>query len=74
VHEWRLGDIVMWNNTGTMHRVQPYDLTCGRRLHRTTVLGDEPFDPYLESAQARIPCGMGSPEVGAIRWAGRATR
>ncbi len=46
VHEWRIGDIVMWDNTGTMHRVRPYDITAGRRLHRTTVLGDEPFDPH----------------------------
>ena len=44
VHEWRVGDIVMWDNTGTMHRVRSYDLAAGRLLHRTTVLGDEPFD------------------------------
>ena len=23
-HEWQLGDAVMWDNTGTMHRVLPY--------------------------------------------------
>jgi alpha-ketoglutarate-dependent taurine dioxygenase len=45
VHEWRLGDIVLWDNTGTMHRARRYDTTCGRLMHRTTVLGDEPFDP-----------------------------
>lgn len=52
VHEWQLGDIVMWDSTGTMHRVRPYDLSAGRLLHRTTVAGDEPFDPYrqLETA------------------------
>jgi alpha-ketoglutarate-dependent taurine dioxygenase len=44
VHEWQLDDLVMWDNTGTMHRVRPYDLAAGRLLHRTTVLGDEPFD------------------------------
>jgi alpha-ketoglutarate-dependent taurine dioxygenase len=44
-HEWQLGDVVMWNNTGTMHRARPYDITCGRLLHRTVVLGGEPFDP-----------------------------
>jgi alpha-ketoglutarate-dependent taurine dioxygenase len=52
VHEWQLGDIVMWDNTGTMHRVRPYDLSAGRLLHRTTVLGDEPFDPARELADA----------------------
>jgi alpha-ketoglutarate-dependent taurine dioxygenase len=52
VHEWQLDDIVMWDNTGTMHRVRPYDITAGRLLHRTTVLGDEPFDPARELADA----------------------
>jgi alpha-ketoglutarate-dependent taurine dioxygenase len=45
VHEWRLGDLVLWDNTGTMHRARRYDTSCGRLMHRTTVLGDEPFDP-----------------------------
>jgi alpha-ketoglutarate-dependent taurine dioxygenase len=53
VHEWQLGDVVIWNNTGTMHRVRRYDITAGRLLHRTTVMGDEPFDPSRELAEAR---------------------
>ena len=24
-HEWELGDLLMWDNTGTMHCVTPYD-------------------------------------------------
>lgn len=43
-HSWRLGDLVMWNNTGTMHRAHYYDPTCGRRMHRTAIDGDEPFN------------------------------
>ena len=43
-HEWQLHDLVIWNNTGAMHRVREYDPDYGRRLHRTTLLGDEPFD------------------------------
>jgi hypothetical protein len=27
-----------------MHRVRDYDKTAGRRLHRTTLLGEEPVD------------------------------
>jgi alpha-ketoglutarate-dependent taurine dioxygenase len=42
-HSWRLGDTALWDNTGTMHRVTPFDETCGRRLHRTTLLGEEPI-------------------------------
>jgi alpha-ketoglutarate-dependent taurine dioxygenase len=52
VHEWQLGDIVLWDNTGTMHRVRRYDLDAGRLLHRTTVLGDEPFEITRELAEA----------------------
>jgi alpha-ketoglutarate-dependent taurine dioxygenase len=50
VHRWQLGDIVMWDNTGTMHKAQPYAEDSGRLLHRTTVLGDEPFDTERELA------------------------
>ncbi len=49
-HQWQLGDIVMWDNTGTMHKAQPYAEDSGRLLHRTTVLGDEPFDPERQLA------------------------
>ncbi len=42
-HEWSLGDAVMWDNTGTMHRAMPYDPDCGRLLHRTKTAGEEPF-------------------------------
>jgi alpha-ketoglutarate-dependent taurine dioxygenase len=42
-HSWQLGDTVMWDNTGTMHRVTAFDETCGRLLHRTTLLGEEPL-------------------------------
>ena len=45
VHPWQLGDLVLWDNTGTMHRVRDYDKTAGRLLHRTTLLGEEPVDP-----------------------------
>lgn len=47
VHEWQVDDIVMWDNTGVMHRVQPYDIESGRVLHRTTITGDEPFRRQL---------------------------
>jgi alpha-ketoglutarate-dependent taurine dioxygenase len=42
-HQWRVGDAVMWDNTGTLHRATPYDPDCGRLLHRTILQGDEPF-------------------------------
>ncbi|HEY6472968.1 MAG TPA: TauD/TfdA family dioxygenase [Acidimicrobiales bacterium] len=42
-HEWQVGDLVIWDNTGVMHRVHPYDPTSGREMHRTTMSGDEPI-------------------------------
>lgn len=52
VHEWQLGDMVMWDNTGTMHRARRYDINAGRLMHRTVVAGDEPFDPARAVAGA----------------------
>ena len=40
-HQWRMGDLLIWDNTGTTHRVCDYDHSCGRRLHRVTLLGEE---------------------------------
>jgi alpha-ketoglutarate-dependent taurine dioxygenase len=42
-HEWRMNDLLIWDNTGTMHRAKPYDMNCGRRLHRFTLDGEEPI-------------------------------
>jgi alpha-ketoglutarate-dependent taurine dioxygenase len=40
-HDWTVGDLVLWDNTGLLHRVTDYDPTSTRELHRTTVVGDE---------------------------------
>jgi alpha-ketoglutarate-dependent taurine dioxygenase len=40
-HEWSEGDLVIWDNCGVMHRVVPYSESSGRRMHRTTIMGDE---------------------------------
>lgn len=42
-HKWSVGDLVMWDNTGTMHRARPYDPGSGRMLTRTKLAGEEPF-------------------------------
>jgi alpha-ketoglutarate-dependent taurine dioxygenase len=42
-HQWKVGDLVMWDNTGTMHRAEAYDLNSGRMLHRTKLQGEESF-------------------------------
>jgi len=43
-HEWQLGDLLIWDNTGTMHRAIPYPLDSGRLMHRTILAGEEPLN------------------------------
>ncbi len=42
-HEWTVGDMVIWDNTGVLHRACPYDPNSSREMHRTTMSGDEPI-------------------------------
>jgi alpha-ketoglutarate-dependent taurine dioxygenase len=42
-HEWSVGDTVIWDNRGVIHRAAPYDPASPREMLRTTVLGDEPI-------------------------------
>ncbi|MGI9524161.1 MAG: TauD/TfdA dioxygenase family protein [Hyphomicrobiaceae bacterium] len=39
-HEWRVGDLVMWDNRQVMHRARQYDETQPRDMRRTTIAGD----------------------------------
>ena len=34
-HHWQEGDCVIWDNPSALHRVIPYALDSGRRMHRT---------------------------------------
>jgi alpha-ketoglutarate-dependent taurine dioxygenase len=42
-HDWQVGDVLVWDNTGTVHRVVPFDLDCGRELERVKLAGEEPI-------------------------------
>jgi alpha-ketoglutarate-dependent taurine dioxygenase len=42
-HEWSVGDLVIWDNTGVLHRAEPYPADSGRVMHRTTLQGEEAF-------------------------------
>jgi alpha-ketoglutarate-dependent taurine dioxygenase len=42
-HSWSIGDTVIWDNRGVLHRAAPYDPESQREMLRTTVLGDEPI-------------------------------
>jgi alpha-ketoglutarate-dependent taurine dioxygenase len=40
-HKWRMNDMIIWDNTGTIHRARPYDEKSGRTLNRFTLNGEE---------------------------------
>jgi alpha-ketoglutarate-dependent taurine dioxygenase len=56
-HQWSLGDMVIWDNRGVMHRACPYLADSPLDMHRTTLMGDEPI--------RSIPVGAGSSGSGA---------
>ena len=42
-HTWSVGDTVIWDNRGVLHRACPYDPSSPRDMHRCTLAGDEPI-------------------------------
>jgi len=43
-HHWQAGDLVMWDNASAMHlAICDYALPERRLMHRTTVIGTQPF-------------------------------
>ena len=43
-HRWQIGDLVMWDNASAMHlAICDYAFPERRLMHRTTVIGSEPF-------------------------------
>jgi taurine dioxygenase len=39
-NEWRVGDLVLWDNRCTMHRRDPFDPAARRVMHRTQIKGE----------------------------------
>lgn len=40
-HEWRIGDVLMWDNLSVLHKRDAFDPDSRRRLHRTQLRGNE---------------------------------
>ncbi|MEE2033094.1 TauD/TfdA dioxygenase family protein [Rhodococcus chondri] len=40
-HTWTEGDMVIWDNTGLVHRACAFDRSKPRRMHRSTLIGTE---------------------------------
>lgn len=41
-HEWRLGDVLIWDNRCLIHRRDAFDPTTRRKLHRVQIQGERP--------------------------------
>ena len=41
-HEWRAGDLLMWDNRCVMHHREPFDPAARRYLHRVVIKGSAP--------------------------------
>ena len=41
-NNWRIGDLVLWDNRCTMHRRDPFPADSRRVMHRTQVKGAAP--------------------------------
>ena len=39
-NDWRVGDLVLWDNRCTMHRRDPFDPAARRIMHRTQIKGE----------------------------------
>jgi taurine dioxygenase len=40
-HEWKVGDLLMWNNLSVLHRRAPFDPRTRRVMHRSQIKGNE---------------------------------
>ena len=45
-HQWRVGDLLLWDNRSTMHRRDPFDSTARRLMQRTQIRGTSPPASY----------------------------
>jgi len=45
-HQWRVGDLLLWDNRSTMHRRDPFDSTARRLMQRTQIRGASPPANY----------------------------
>jgi taurine dioxygenase len=41
--QWRVGDLILWDNRCVMHRRDAFDPAARRVMHRTQVKGDRPY-------------------------------
>ena len=50
--DWRVGDLILWDNRCTMHRRDEFDPTTRRIMHRTQIAGAAPRSRLLDPTPA----------------------
>jgi len=50
--QWRVGDLLLWDNRSTLHRRDAFDPASRRRMHRTQIRGSVPVPAPSEQAVA----------------------
>lgn len=43
MHEWQVGDMIIWDNRCAMHRREEFDADSRRLMHRLVLKGDKPY-------------------------------
>jgi len=51
-HEWRVGDLLVWDNRCTMHHRDPFDPASRRVMHKTVCQGTRPAPPAVPSTES----------------------
>ena len=54
-HDWKTGDVLMWDNRCVMHRREPFDARARRILHRVVIKGTRPFNKPEATRRGRHP-------------------
>ena len=42
-HQWKVGDLILWDNRCSLHARSDFDASERRKLRRITVLGEKPY-------------------------------
>ncbi|MBS0483405.1 MAG: TauD/TfdA family dioxygenase [Proteobacteria bacterium] len=49
-HRWKAGDVILWDNRATLHRVMPWDLSLARVMRHTRIAGDPVTEGWERAA------------------------
>lgn len=63
-HQWRAGDIVVWDNRCVMHHRDPFDAGARRIMHRIQCAGERPCRDAAAAAQGPHPRARACQPIG----------